>query len=390
MNEIPINLDAGVLGDRLRLARVRARLTQENAARSTKLARTTLLAIEKGERKVRPVELLEFSRLYGASINELLQDEAVQINIEARFRALPETEHTRAESAIALINELASAEIRLEALLGRKSIRVYPPEKLISFGDVEQQAEDAAIEFRQRIGRGLAPLKDLVAILESDVGIRMFIRGIEERGISGLFIYEENVGACILINAFHSAARRLQSAAHEVGHFVATRSKPDIDSSAIDTNSREERFAKRFGFALLMPAPAIRTMFETSVREHGRFSPRHLVLMAAHFGVANEACCRRLEDINLLPKGTWESLRARGFTGEFSRRLLSEADYEEDAGERSSLTPRLWLLASEAYKRELVTEGQLVRMLKLSFVEVRRIIDTLDADGIDDLINVEH
>jgi Zn-dependent peptidase ImmA (M78 family)/DNA-binding XRE family transcriptional regulator len=389
MNEIPINLDSERLGDRLRVARIRVGLTQESAARSSKLARTTLLAIEKGERRVRPVELVELSRLYGISINELLHDEVVQINIEARFRALPETERSRAQPAIALINELASAEVKLESLLGRRSVRVYPPEKLISYGDVEQQAEDAAIEFRQRIGRGLAPLKDLISVLESEVGIRIFIRGIEERGISGLFIFDENVGACILINAFHSAARRVQSAAHETGHFVATRSRPDIDGSEVDTNSREERFARRFGFALLMPAPAVRTMFDNAVREHDRFSPRHLVLMAAHFGVTNEACCRRLEDIHLLPKSTWESLKSRGFTGEFSRRLLSEAHFEEENGEQT-LTPRLWLLASESYKRGLVTEGQLARMLKLSIVEVRRIIDTLDAEGVDDLINVEH
>jgi Zn-dependent peptidase ImmA (M78 family)/DNA-binding XRE family transcriptional regulator len=388
MTEIQINVDANVLGDRLRLARVRTGLTQENAARSSKLSRTTLLAIEKGERKVRPLELLEFSRLYGISINELLHDEAVQINIEARFRAFSDTERFRAQPAVTLINELASAEVRLEALLGRKSVRIYPPEKLISFGDVEQQAEDAAIEFRQRIGRGLAPLKDLVVVLEGDVGIRIFIRGIEERGISGLFIYEDSVGACMLINAFHSPERRLQSAAHETGHFVATRSKPDIDSPHVDTNSREERFAKRFGFALLMPAPAVRTMVDSSVREQGRFSPRHLVLMAAHFGVTNEACCRRLEDLHLLPKGTWESLKSRGFTGETSRRLLAESHYGEE-DQQSSLTPRLWLLASESYRRGLVTEGQLARMLKLSFIEVRRIIDTLDAEGIDDLTNAE-
>jgi Zn-dependent peptidase ImmA (M78 family)/DNA-binding XRE family transcriptional regulator len=387
MSEPSINLDPVVLGERLRVARTRAGLTQENAARASKLARTTLLAIEKGDRKVRPIELVEFSRLYAISINELLHDESVLVNIEARFRALPETERTRAQPAVTLINELASAELRLEVMLGRKSIRVYPPEKPISFGRVEEQAEDAAIEFRQRIGRGLAPLKDLISILESEVGIRIFLRGIEERNISGLFIYDESVGACILINAFHGSARRLQSAAHETGHFVGSRSKPDIDSIEVDTNSKEERFAKRFGFALLMPAPAVRTMFDASIHEHGRFSPRHLVLMGAHFGVTNEACCRRLEDMRLLPQGTWESLRSRGFKGDVSRRLLSEAHYEEK--EPLSLTPRLWLLAAESYKRGLVTEGQLARMLKLPLVEVRQIIDTLDTEGTDDLINAE-
>src|SRR5262249_31007919 len=152
----------------------------------------------------------------------------------------------------------------------------------------------------------------------------------------------------------HSIQRRLQSAAHETGHFVGTRARPDVDSSAVDTNSREERFAKRFGFALLMPAAAVRAMFTDFVREQGRFSPRHLVLMAAHFGVTHEACCRRLEELGLLPMRTWESIKARGFTGDFARQLLDEAGFASATSSMDPVTPRLWLLAAEAYERGLV------------------------------------
>jgi len=185
----------------------------------------------------------------------------------------------------------------------------------------------------------------------------IIIRPIEERSISGLFIFDETVGACILLNANHSIERRRQSAAHETGHFVGTRGKPDVDSSAVDSNSREERFAKRFGFALLMPAAAVRAMFADFARDHGRFSPRHLVLMAAHFGVAQEACCRRLEELGLLPARTWESMKARGFSGDFARKLLDEAGFAAAGVSGDAVTPRLWLLAAEAYERGLVDEN---------------------------------
>jgi Zn-dependent peptidase ImmA (M78 family)/DNA-binding XRE family transcriptional regulator len=378
-------IPAATIGERLRLARSRAGLTQDQVARALDFARTTLIAIEKGERRVRQEELTALAALYRTSLNELLRDSAVRVELGARFRALPETEVSKAEPAASLLNDLATAEVELEALLGRPSIRVYPPERPIGPGDPEQQAEEAAIEFRYRLGRGLAPLKDLIALLEVELGVRIFVRPIEERNISGLFIFDPIVGACMLLNAYHSPERRRQSAAHETGHLVATRGKPDVDSAAIDTNSREERFAKRFGFALLMPAAGVRSMFAEIVRDHGRLSPRHLVLMAAHYGVSNEAACRRLEDIGLLPRGTWQSMKARGFSGDFARRLLENSGFAVDSAQSEQITPRLWLLASEAYERELVTEGQLSQMLRLPRLDVRRILDTLEGEEIGDL-----
>ena len=377
--------DISVLGERLRVARSRAGLTQDQAAKAVEMARTTLIAIEKGERRIRPAELSSFAHLYAVSINELLRDHAIHIDLEPRFRAMPEMGRSNAAAAATLLNDLAAAEVELETLLGRRSIRSYPPERPLGPGDPEQQAEDAAGELRHRLGRGLSPIKDLIVVLEIELAIRVFIRPIEERSISGLFIFDEAVGACILLNANHPTERRLQSAAHETGHFVGTRGKPDVDSSAVDTNSREERFAKRFGFAFLMPAAAVRAMFMDFVREHGRFSPRHLVLMSAHFGVSQEAGCRRLEELSLLPARTWESIKARGFTGNFARKLLDEAGFAPVNSKIDSVTPRLWLLAAEAYERGLVTEGQLSRMLRLPRLEIRRILDTLDGGEIGDL-----
>jgi len=43
-------------------------------------------------------------------------------------------------------------------------------------------------------------------------------------------------------------------------------------------------------------------------------------------------------------------------------------------------TLRLNLLAAEAYRRELLTEGQLARLLDLDRVEVREILDSSDSD----------
>lgn len=47
-------------------------------------------------------------------------------------------------------------------------------------------------------------------------------------------------------------------------------------------------------------------------------------------------------------------------------------------------TPRLWLLATEAYRRDLLSEGQLARMLRMDQLEVRSMLDALGGEAEED------
>ncbi|HEY6020758.1 MAG TPA: helix-turn-helix transcriptional regulator, partial [Candidatus Paceibacterota bacterium] len=69
-----------VLGERLRLARSRAGRTQDEAAKFAEISRTTLVAIEKGERKIRSIELAALAGLYGVTLNQLLRDSAIAVD----------------------------------------------------------------------------------------------------------------------------------------------------------------------------------------------------------------------------------------------------------------------------------------------------------------------
>jgi Zn-dependent peptidase ImmA (M78 family) len=63
--------------------------------------------------------------------------------------------------------------------------------------------------------------------------------------------------ACILINANHGRKRRIQIVSH--------RSHADILDEEEVSVSTEERFAKRFGSAFLMPASGVRARFDQIV-----------------------------------------------------------------------------------------------------------------------------
>jgi Zn-dependent peptidase ImmA (M78 family)/DNA-binding XRE family transcriptional regulator len=368
-------IDPNQLGERLRNARARAGLTQQEAAEKLGMARTTLIALEKGQRRLRSEELREIAELYGSSVNALLRAESVSVCLVPRFRSIAPDEEDAADAA-SLLNDLASSQVEFENILGIPARPNYPPERPIGPGDIRDQAEDAALETRQRLGIGLGPISDMVSLLELEFGIRVFIRPLGAARISGLFAFDEQIGACILLNKNHPRERRAMTAAHELGHLIATRTQADVVDFHTAPQSREERFAAAFSYSFLMPAAFVRRRFAELRQETGAFSPRHLILLAHQLSVSEEALCRRLEELNLLPAGTWDSLRDRGFSGELVRRVLGD----RSAPEESAVPPRLWYLAGEAYRRGLLSEGQIARMLKTDRVELRAMFDALGAE----------
>jgi Zn-dependent peptidase ImmA (M78 family)/DNA-binding XRE family transcriptional regulator len=372
-------LGAVELGERLRGARSGANLTQDAAAAAVGMARTTLVAIEKGQRAVRPDELLAFARLYDVSAGKLMSPDAVHVDLSAKFRRTEGKKASQAVAeALALLNRLASGAAQLERLLGQPLRTDYPPPIRVNPGIVNRQAEDTAVNLRARLGVGLGPIPDPISLLELELGLRIFFRPLAAN-ISGLYAYDPSIGACILVNANHHWKRRIQTAAHETGHFVSDRSHADILDEEEVSVSTEERFAKRFGPAFLMPAPGVRARFEQIVGADIRFDVRELILLAHQFGVATEAMCRRLEELNLLPQGTWDSLRERGFASDLERNVIGEAV----ARAKPALVPaRLAYLAVIALERGLLSEGQACDLLAVDRLELREALLPFDAEEV--------
>ncbi len=370
------------VGERLRLARETAGITQADAATGINVARTTLLAIEKGQRSVRPDELQRLARLYHTSVNALLRRESVYVDFVPRFRRLSTSTDEAAEAAARSLTDLVQAEVELENLLGIKRTSNYPPERPIMPGDVRIQAENDATELRQWLGLGLAPVRDLVSLLELDLGVRVYVRGLAP-SVSGLFAYDDEPGACILLNANHPRERRAQSAAHELGHFVSTRRKAKILHTDGEYNSREERYANAFGRAFLTPARTVMLRFREITAGASHLTRRHVILLAHAFGVSREAMVRRIEELRLTKLGTWDWFVANGgITNTQAREVLgdlSAIDTDKHEADRPT-TLRLSLLATEAWRQDLLSEGQLARLLNLDRLSLREILDNVEVE----------
>ncbi len=370
-------------GERLRLARESVNVRQADAAAAIGVARTTIIAIEQGDRRVRLGELQRLARLYNTSVNALLRREAVHVDLAPRFRKLHGEHDGAVAEAAELLASLAKAEVELENLLGVERVRNYPPERAILTGDVRAQAEQDAMDLRQRLGLNNAPITDIVTLLEMEMGVRVYVRRFDGR-ISGLFAYDEALGACMLLNANHNRSRRTQTASHETGHLVSTRRDPEVYRDDAREQSREERYADAFGRAFLTPARAVMQKFHEVTAGSGLLSRRHVIVLAHFFGVSREAIVRRLEELGLTKPGTWDWFQSEGgITDEQARQVLGDlwaVDMQKADADRPTAL-RLNLLAHEASRRGLLSEGQLARLLHIDRVELRELLSDQDTDG---------
>src|ERR1700729_3117598 len=77
------------IGERLRLAREAAKLTQADVAGVIGAARTTVVAVEQGKPRVQMGEVQKLAVGYRPSANAILRRELVRLDMVLRFRKLP-------------------------------------------------------------------------------------------------------------------------------------------------------------------------------------------------------------------------------------------------------------------------------------------------------------
>jgi transcriptional regulator with XRE-family HTH domain len=107
------------LGERLADARKRAKLTQAQVAERVGVARTTLVAMEKGERRPSNTELVKLAGLLATEVHDLLREGYVPTEISPRFRlAVGDRADATVIEAIDRLSELGRRYVELERLHG--------------------------------------------------------------------------------------------------------------------------------------------------------------------------------------------------------------------------------------------------------------------------------
>jgi Zn-dependent peptidase ImmA (M78 family) len=344
------------------------------------MARTTVVAIEKGERQLKPREIFEIASSLGRSVSNLLQRGAPIEGFSVQLRsnlAPPASGNLDLRPYIEEFQSLCEDYVRLETLCQAPLNRRYPPEYDIEGTDPDLAAEDIAATERNRLGLGEMPIIRLREILERDVGLRVFQLKLPSK-VAGMFAFTDSVGGCIAVNLRHRVERRRASMAHEYGHFLTARYRSEITlTERYERRPVGERFAEAFARAFLMPSSGLRRRYLEIERERKSGATLGDLCRLAHFyAVSVEAMARRLEELRYIPSGTWDRLKQERFrVGEAQEILGLEPSGPDD----EPLSARYVALAIEAWQKEELSEGQLARLLRTDRIGAREAIQRLES-----------
>ena len=364
-----------IIGQRLAEARKARGITQGVAAEYLGMSRPTFIAIEKGERVAKPAEVVKLAALYGQPVHRIVRSAEPVTDFQPHFRAA--VEKLRPADADPLRAAIGEFKVSVENYLDlerrmQSPMRLdYPPTiGLNPRVDVVELAEDVAGRERQRLGLGDRPIPDIRALLESEVGVRIFL-GKLPRMVAGMYLFVDGLGGCMLINGVHPPEKRRASIAHEYAHLIVDRYTAGIDYLTMPgRKSANERFAEAFAMSFLMPAASVRFHFNETVNGTGDFQVADLVKLKHFYAVSMEATALRLEGLGLLRGGTWDLLSEEGLPVRKAEERLGLA---ADSGPEPAYPERYKFLAVHAHERGELTEKELANYLRCDPWEARRI-----------------
>lgn len=375
-------ISSRTLGERIAHRRKQREMNQAELAAKLGMSRTTIVAVEKGERKLADAELVAVAKVLEISVNELIREHSTTAEVAPRFRASARTDLMSPEvgDAVQHLERLAKLYVDLERMnqLARvpamlESIATYR-DAGASAADAVLAGEDAAQTVRSTLGLGEGPALSLEQRLEMEAGLRIFHVALPAK-IAAIFIWGDELGGCIALNRAHPHARRRWSLAHELGHFLRDRERGEVyELGGSSRTDPSEVFADAFAGELLLPSSGVtRRFLERKRANAGRFTVGDIIGLAHLFEVSFQAMTLKLEKLNLLRAGTYDEIASSKFK-------VTEAEGRLGVSRRDGAPPllpdRYIMLALQAYERDDLSEGELADFLQCDVVEARRIRDS--------------
>lgn len=258
-------------------------------------------------------------------------------------------------------------------------------------GEAVAQAEKVAEQERRRLGIEAMPITDMAELLATQ-GIWVAGTDLPDK-VSGLFWHHRSIGIAILVKAKDVRARQRFSYAHEYAHALMDRFGQTLNVSSTDNASDNiEKRANAFAAAFLMPKAGVSEFLQAmdkgqpskreqsifDVANNGRIDTqwrsapgsqtityKDAATLAYHFGVSYQAAVYRLNSLDFLSRNGCAELLKQEEAGRRYLHLLGidkDLDVSDDDVnvQKRELKGQLISLAIEAYRREMLSRGQLL------------------------------
>ena len=368
MPSITMSPSVVTVGHALKHARATMDLTLKQVSKSMGIAMSTISEIESGKRRISAVELYRFAKLYQRPISFFLEESETSASFAILLRAAGSASVSR--ETIINFHELCKGYRDLRKLVGAPKMPSSPDYSTSRLTTLDH-AEELAEAERGSLGLNGQPIKDICDLLEGKRGVKIFHLPENSERFSGAFTYDEQLGACFLINSRHPERRRSFTAAHEYAHCIAHRNQlAHIDTrSTFETKNPRERFANAFAAAFLMPRRSVNEVLGQLVfPQKSGLTAEVLVHLAIYFGVSFEAIGWRLVSLRRLSLTRWEELLSQQGPSSPTARLLGYCRGEEPP----DTVPRQYkYLAYKAYEMKLISFEKLAELLRRNYYELK-------------------
>jgi Zn-dependent peptidase ImmA (M78 family)/transcriptional regulator with XRE-family HTH domain len=248
---MPVSQEWSDIGQRVREARLAAKLSQDGLGRRIGLDRTMVAKIEAGTRRIDAVELVRLGSCLELPLSYFLYDRPAVLSRRAALLDEEATDAGRESFRLeaALVSWLRDVrQMQALGVLDVEPIVVYP-------GRVESDmaAREAAVWLRARLDRGTEPVPSLMTACQQ-AGLLVSVVDVPGDGASLL----DGDLAVAVVSSLGDPGRRRSTAAHELGHLVLGdeySSDLGVHASRADRESVIDAFAAEF----LLPAAVIRS-----------------------------------------------------------------------------------------------------------------------------------
>lgn len=222
----------------------------------------------------------------------------------------------------------------------------------------ELDPEAAAAELRARWGLGVAPVRNLVHLLESK-GVRVFSLALDAVEVDAFSFWSGEIPV-VLLNTRKSAEHSRFDAAHELAHLIRHR-HGDLGGQEL------ERDANAFASAFLMPR-------ESVLARAPRFPTVDALVASKKFwNVSVAALCYRMHTVGLLSDWHYRRLFI-----EIGRRGYRTAEPQESPRETSQVMAKVFA----ALRQDGISKATVAEALLVPAEEIEELVFGLTVTGL--------
>ena len=360
-------MEQTVLGARIRDARKAADLSQEQLSALLDIPRSAISEIENGRRGLSASELFAMSKHLRRRLDYFVGERNEPVpkpeSFNVRFRSL----QLRAGDADTVFRfEQRCRDYKwLEEILTAPMLTqppAYPLGDPVSWAEAKVQGEKLAVQERNRLALGFDPVRDPFDIVESQ-GVRVILMDLETPEVSGVFHFDDELGACILINTACHPNRRPYDLMHEYCHVLVDRFEgTDRITDLGDSADPIERRADAFAASFLLPEQGVERFLATRGVARGAVEYLDIFYVMTAFGASFQATVYRLKELGFLEDYRADAyLTSRNVT-EMARRIR-RAEGVEDVDFDDPAQRRFGQLALRAYKQGKISIGRVAELL---------------------------